>query len=251
MRHYLQRLVANALQPADNVHPILDPVFATPKPWAGAPLEADAVVASRSREAAPPATASDFSSPETADSTAEIGGRQPVAPSDSQPAIFMPPLPATVAQLSPAGTPSYVPRHRPGAVSLTNDAQTADDEKPRHRAIEGQPVQPTGEFPSDSDPLESVEQQHSLAPHTPTPLVPEALRPRFGEPARLHVAGPRPGKPFGTDRRTSEPDEIQIHIGRIEVTAVQAGPPTPVVQRPQRWSPSLQEYLRRHDRKGA
>jgi hypothetical protein len=261
MSHYLQRLAASALQPGGNVHPILDPVFAKRSPWAGAPLEEDLAVASRSQGAAPP---------EPADSTAEIGGRQPAAHKDPQPATFMLPQPATVdpaetpgesvpatrptssdAQLSPAGTSAYAPRHRPGTGSLTNHARTAADEKPRDRAIEGQPVQPTGEFRGASDQLESLEQQQSLAPRAPTPLVPEALHHRFAKPTRLQVAGPRPGEAFGTDRRTSEPDEIQIHIGRIEVTAVQAGPPTQVAPRPARWSPSLKEYLRRRDRKSS
>jgi hypothetical protein len=47
-----------------------------------------------------------------------------------------------------------------------------------------------------------------------------------------------------------EPNEIQIHIGRIEVVAV---PPTPAPQtaapKPQRGAPSLDEYLRRRDGK--
>lgn len=43
-----------------------------------------------------------------------------------------------------------------------------------------------------------------------------------------------------------EPDEIQIHIGRIEVTAVpQTPPPTPA--RAARTAPSLAEYLHRRD----
>jgi hypothetical protein len=44
-----------------------------------------------------------------------------------------------------------------------------------------------------------------------------------------------------------EPDEIQIHIGRIEVTAVQAASPRPAAAKPQRRVPSLDEYLRRRD----
>lgn len=46
-----------------------------------------------------------------------------------------------------------------------------------------------------------------------------------------------------------EPDEIQIHIGRIEVTAV---PPAPVIAtppQPRHSVPSLDEYLQRHGRR--
>lgn len=50
----------------------------------------------------------------------------------------------------------------------------------------------------------------------------------------------------GTPR---EPDEIQIHIGRIEVIAVPPAPAPPAPQKPRRGAPSLDEYLRRRDGK--
>lgn len=51
----------------------------------------------------------------------------------------------------------------------------------------------------------------------------------------------------GTPSR--QPDEIQIHIGRIEVTAVQQTPVPPVVK-PARKGLSLDEYLQRANRRG-
>ena len=56
---------------------------------------------------------------------------------------------------------------------------------------------------------------------------------------------------IGSIRRSlrSEPDEIQIHIGRIEVVAVPPAPAQPVSQQAQRITPSLDEYLRRRDRR--
>lgn len=57
---------------------------------------------------------------------------------------------------------------------------------------------------------------------------------------------------MGTHRGSptrSEPDEIQIHIGRIEVVAVPPAPAPPASPKPQRHTPSLDEYLRRRDRK--
>lgn len=50
-------------------------------------------------------------------------------------------------------------------------------------------------------------------------------------------------------RQSSQPDEIQIHIGRIEVTAVQPTP-APVVTRAARKALSLDEYLQRANRRG-
>jgi hypothetical protein len=47
-------------------------------------------------------------------------------------------------------------------------------------------------------------------------------------------------------RRTEhQPDEIQIHIGRIEVIALPPAQAAPAPQKPRRGSPSLDEYLRR------
>jgi hypothetical protein len=43
----------------------------------------------------------------------------------------------------------------------------------------------------------------------------------------------------------AERDEIEIHIGRIEVTAVQAAPPPRPT--PRRHAPSLDDYLRRRN----
>jgi hypothetical protein len=63
---------------------------------------------------------------------------------------------------------------------------------------------------------------------------------------------------YGTDRNDrmvpprgyparAEPDEIQIHIGRIEVVAMPPTPAPAASAKPQRWTPSLDEYLRRRD----
>jgi hypothetical protein len=47
-----------------------------------------------------------------------------------------------------------------------------------------------------------------------------------------------------------DPDEIQIHIGRIEVTAVPPPAATPTQKRAAK-GPSLQEYLGRRERRGS
>ena len=47
-----------------------------------------------------------------------------------------------------------------------------------------------------------------------------------------------------------DPDEIQIHIGRIEVTAVPPSAATPMRKRTAK-GPSLQEYLGRRERRGS
>jgi hypothetical protein len=47
--------------------------------------------------------------------------------------------------------------------------------------------------------------------------------------------------------RLPEKDDIQIHIGRIEVTAIQPAPPRPPPAAPARRAPSLDEYLKRRN----
>ncbi|MGC2403635.1 MAG: hypothetical protein WA510_27840, partial [Acidobacteriaceae bacterium] len=67
-------------------------------------------------------------------------------------------------------------------------------------------------------------------------------------PFRPHAGGPRPSArsaQSGDDGQ--KPDEIQIHIGRVEVTAVTAVPPAPslAAATPERKSLNLAEYLKR------
>lgn len=63
--------------------------------------------------------------------------------------------------------------------------------------------------------------------------------PRLGGRRERTAASKTPGATL------REPDEIQIHIGRIEVTAVQAPPARPSPQKAARKAPSLGEYLKR------
>jgi len=59
--------------------------------------------------------------------------------------------------------------------------------------------------------------------------------------------------PFATESKSETPDrkpeEIQIHIGRIEVMAVQPAPAILPAPKPRHAAPSLEEYLRRRDRR--
>jgi hypothetical protein len=87
----------------------------------------------------------------------------------------------------------------------------------------------------------------SAPSRSPSPQPPALLLPR------RYPSAPAPGpdkKKPAVQKIEREPDEIQIHIGRIEVTAVQPAPaPTPA--RLSRKTPSLDEYLRRRDRRNS
>jgi hypothetical protein len=72
----------------------------------------------------------------------------------------------------------------------------------------------------------------------------EAARPPPAAAPRAH----RTAAPSVSARHAaSEPHEVQIHIGRIEVTAVPPAPANAPVARPRRSATSLDEYLRRRN----
>jgi hypothetical protein len=92
----------------------------------------------------------------------------------------------------------------------------------------------------------------------PTTVRSPSRRPKGVAPSRnpaLVVSGLHKTKPEAERFQRAKPeareaDEIQIHIGRIEVTAVQPAP-APAAAKPQRNVPSLDEYLRRRDRRAS
>ncbi len=68
-------------------------------------------------------------------------------------------------------------------------------------------------------------------------------------PAPATVAAPRrSAAPHRVPQPEQERDEIEIHIGRIEVTAVPQTSVRPAVQPPARKSLNLDEYLKRRNR---
>lgn len=79
----------------------------------------------------------------------------------------------------------------------------------------------------------------------PTALPPRPLA--YGTQEHKQPELPKPtAEPRPAPVSSTATDEIQIHIGRIEITAI---PPTvkPAPQKPV-YGPNLQEYLKRHDR---
>jgi len=64
------------------------------------------------------------------------------------------------------------------------------------------------------------------------------------EPARIAADRGRT-RSGGVPAAPREPDEVNIHIGRIEVTAAQPPPLRPAAPKAHRKAPSLDEYLRR------
>ena len=93
----------------------------------------------------------------------------------------------------------------------------------------------------------SVVRHQPLLPPTPLELPGSSLHSLRGPEKPLSLAQRRSadsGRPASAPSR--EPDEIFIHIGRVEVAAVQQSPQQPAVRpAPQRKSINLSDYLRR------
>jgi hypothetical protein len=148
--------------------------------------------------------------------------RQPADPPGSGPALSVPTavvagVPGTRAVSPPAAEPIPGP---PVVITARPAARQAGD-PPRTELAPGAPA--------------SRLESQRLVPSTFGALTPTSGADRKGRmdhlPARL------------------VPDEVQIHIGRIEVVAVAPAPAAPASPKPQRRAPSLDEYLQRRDRR--
>jgi hypothetical protein len=220
MSGYLQRLVSSATRPTSGVHPVIAPLFSTQYGSAGEDLA----------EAAAPAIAPRMSTPSEA-------GREPSGTIARVDAISPHPLPVATAvtrrpaeELSPRNTVQSV-AHAPG------------EQGPEH------PL-PSRESPASFTEVDGVQSIF-------TPLLPERVSTVSLAAVDSHPASPSTAtsRREAADRIRSsashkrEPDEIQITIGRIEVTAVPEAPARPAAK-PGRKQISLDEYLKRADGRG-
>jgi hypothetical protein len=140
------------------------------------------------------------------------------------------------------------------AFSMNVDIREAHEEPPSHERR----FEPLVAMPADVNtprtPGEEIKpaslpgtKRETLANLAFTPLMPVGEQ-HTGALAKPSAAAPqrRATNTGSTQTRPREPDEIQIHIGRVEVLAV---PQTraPVIPKTQRKATNLDEYLRRRD----
>jgi hypothetical protein len=219
---FLQRLAAAAISPDRSIHPVVGSVFSPP----GRPM-----------------------------------GAAPILESSSTHVIT--PGPAATASAAVAGASTPQSPKSPPIESLAGAAAPA----PRDR----EPIPAAGEAPAPRDAGELIHRpsQHRL---TETPAVesrdppavrdPPLLLPRISEAAadaRRPATERRAASPPAVGRSPAriapradarkESDEIEIHIGRIEVTAMPP-PATPRAVKAPRKSLNLDEYLGRGGRGG-
>jgi hypothetical protein len=257
MSGYLQRLAEGAARPSANIRPLLDPLFSGLKPREGASFPDEEHITEPAGTAplarAGPTTPADFSRPAdpagrraapllspVVEAESDAGGH-PVGeagrsrgrpqPEEAPPAASRGPGPARsvsprflVASQETGGRSGHPSPGDSDAGDSDAGFESPRRETPAAREAGVQPGRPVS-------PLVSLIREQSAAP----PI------------ARDHPAAQIPRKVSGAVPR--EPDEINIHIGRIEVTAVQPQAPGAAAPRARRPGTSLDEYLRQRDRR--
>jgi hypothetical protein len=185
-------------------------------------------------------------------------------------ARVVPPLPSAVlgeevsqthsgeAPLPPSASVSpgeeWVPTGKSGGgVPPLLPVPLAEESRPKHSggtplplltsASPREEARPTGRSEQTYTPLVVAK---SSAP-APTGLVP--MRPAIPTPLGVEKKQDKGSPSQRPEPSVREPDEIQIHIGRIEVTAMPPAAPRAAAANPRRGAPSLDEYLRRRDRR--
>jgi hypothetical protein len=236
MSGYLRRLAASARNPGRAIHPIVGSFYAPPKPES-APLAIEELAVAADQRLQPPVVSIDPAQRWEAPVVNIEPARRPEPANPDKADLLLPsvrpsvnPLradaEATTLETEPAIT-AVLPAarsHKPAA-RLEQLGERTDRPSRLPEQAAAQRV-----FPVDAyQPLVESHHRHADAP------------PGFAAPARNENA-PH-GKPRQVSMPAHQPDEIQIHIGRIEVTAV------PPPSRPQTNSPrksiSLDEYLKR------
>jgi hypothetical protein len=223
---YLQRIVANATNPSGAVHPVLRPIYSnamTDDTGDRSEFMADAA-ASRVSDAVPPSGPLKRS---------ESDGPPRVATSRGAPPIEAP----TIHKPAPPAVDRTTPPPQPAADVAPPPMHGGEAAARMHGAAE---------------PPAAASFERSFAPLVPASGQSESA-PRHARDDPAHwsrfVATHRERTAImdAARHRADEPDNIEIHIGRIEVTAVQPAPVRPTPTRPPRHAPSLEDYLKRRN----
>jgi hypothetical protein len=232
MSGYLQRLARNAIQQAATIHPLLGSLFSAPTQAHNEPLE-QSVVSLRSS----PVSAGD-----------DLQAQVAAAPRQS---------PSHVDDTRPAPNPLLPSIQTADAAPLPSTRETPDSSPTIAEAVSLRPLlspmletdSTPAKIEDSTNPVAELKNDEAGAQRVYTPLVTDSLaRPVSQNVPAANSSLPPAALPRerrdSTARSQPEPDEIQIHIGRIEVTAVQQAPARPVA-RPSRKAPSLDDYLNR------
>jgi hypothetical protein len=237
MSNFLQRAAATVIQPQARLQPMLGSIFAPASPFspvdsspAGGSLSAETQIFSTHPQQPTRSSTSvrnAFSSEETLltphsqiESTAPFQQARTSAPRTNH--ANEPLLPPQSASEAPALHPFQISENLPSRTRENHPAEDLGQVETSSRPASNSPYQPL------------VAANHPAAQTQPR----EASLAASNAAKNARVEATRRAAP------THEPDEIHIHIGRIEVAAVTQQAPRPAPA-PARKSLNLDEYLRR------
>jgi hypothetical protein len=212
-------MALSVLNPGGAIHPMVGSIFSTPKPRV--PFEAlDEIENAPTgdqrdvlREAVSPAATSSPTAIGSRAVTHDVENTRPAKPSATMQSAAHP--------FSPRSDPE-----RPGSVQP--NAAPPDD---RRAELSGKAVA------SEATPVK----------RTFTPLIAPALVPSPQAVSLRSPAKPNADASQSFASRSRGTDDIEIHIGRIEVAAMPAAPIRSAPAKPPRRAASLDEYLKRRD----
>jgi hypothetical protein len=235
MTGYLQRMAERALRPERAIRPMFGSVFAPIGRAAASEtptLEEDVFSATEDRPA--PTWRSPL---DTQPSSPPLRS----APSDNRAAALYAPLMTPTTEPADRIEP-LTPAQRAPITSLPAPSSAArDTDEPGD-----QQMRPAAEAtPSRRQTPSRVETVETLLPPQPVEATVRLPRPADTRP-RPNAANSRAAL---RDNHPTAPDDddIQIHIGRIEVTAVRPTPAPQAAAKTRRGAPSLDDYIRRRD----
>jgi hypothetical protein len=246
MTGYLHRLVASARKPGGAIHPVLAPIFSFATPETAVEERDEASISAA--PAAPPRS-----------DAAEIP--QPVLPQTAQPNAS--PAPNAPQPRDPAPGPFEQLRlraRRPQGHLVESALHPESNERrtpPAPRPGEAHPSNERPAYAARADEgarRETASSERSFAGLLPAqdrpraPAAPIDRRALIDSPLSFAtVTRQRDDVARSSPRPSSQPDDVHIHIGRIEVTAVQPVPARTAPAKPMRHAPSLDEYLKRRN----
>jgi hypothetical protein len=243
---YLQRLAGNVLNPGVAIHPIVGSIFAAPKP--GVPIESLGTEESLSPGKGP-GDIREFVPQVTVASPRDIRRRTAVNTIEHE-------QPSSLAATSAGNTRSHAvvddnERGQPSSLVATPEpgagSVLAIGPRTRNEMLGTTSSKGAHEGDPQLEPAASVRETEIIsAKRLYAPLIIGVFPPP--NPSAAAVGYVKKSntdyQPFELPRAT---DDIEIHIGRIEVTALQAAPARVTPAKPQRRGPSLEEYLKRRD----
>jgi hypothetical protein len=252
MSGYLARLAASVSKERSSIHPLVAPLFASPQETVELPaIEGEQITSPRRQTTVelPIVEGEQITSPRRR-TTVEL----PVIEGEQ----ITSPRPQTEVREAPAEA-----RRREILRPRTNTAVNGTGEpRSEHPAAQLARTRPQGRLASPApDETSSLSEPASQIPapplpnadgkipatnsHTPVVIVNSIQNAAPFAPAPVRQQHVPSSSPFHKASPGRKPDEVQIHIGRIEVTAVAPSPSGRPPINPARKSPSLDEYLKR------